>query len=290
MKISVVTPSFNQAEFLPATINSVLGQAYPSLEYIIIDGASADRSRDIIASHDNALRYWVSEPDGGQYQAINKGFARATGEIMAWMNSDDMYVPWAFHVVADIFTQMPEVEWLTTAFPLTWDERGWPVGCVYNGGFSREAFYRGENLPGMGWYATRWIQQESTFWRRSLWERTGAKLREDLPLAADFDLWARFFETSDLYAVSVPLGGFRSHGRQKTQLHLDRYLEEAHAVLQRYGRGRSTGLLRQARRLSSRLVPRALGSVAHRLGLVYPRPIIRFDWKDRRWRIDLEHA
>lgn len=290
MKLSVVTPSFNQAEFLPATIQSVVGQGYPDLEYVIVDGGSSDASAAIIERHRNALHYWVSEPDGGQYDALNKGFARTSGDIMAWLNSDDLFTPWAFRVVAEIFEQHPEVEWLTTAFPLTWDERGLPVGCIYNGGFNRDAFYRGENLPGLGWYATRWIQQESTFWRRSLWERSGARLRSDLPLAADFELWARFFESADLYAASVPLGGFRLHQRQKTGRHLDRYLAEAAGVLERYGQPRATGLLRHIRRLSSRVVPRGLWQVGHSLGLVHPRRIIRFDIGTQRWRADVDYA
>ena len=268
----------------------MLGQGYPELEYIIIDGGSTDGSRAIIERYASSLAHWVSEPDTGQYDAVNKGFAAASGEIMAWLNSDDMYLPWTFRIVADVFAQFPEVEWLTSAFPLTWDARGLPTGCVYNGGFNREAFYRGENLPGMGWYATRWIQQESTFWRRSLFDRVGRRVRADLRLAADFELWARFFESADLYAVSVPLGGFRIHGDQKTGQDLDGYRAQAAAVLDHYGRPRAVGIRRHARRLASRAVPRGLWGAAASAGLVYPRRIIRFDTDASRWRIDVDYA
>lgn len=107
-KISIVTPSFNQAEFLERTIASVLSQNYPNIEYIIIDGGSTDGGIEIIRKYEKHLAYWVSEPDKGQSEAINKGFAKSTGEILAWLCSDDFYLPGALFKVADMFKKHPD--------------------------------------------------------------------------------------------------------------------------------------------------------------------------------------
>ena len=105
-KISIVTPSFNQAEFLEQTICSVLNQNYPNLEYIIIDGGSTDGSVEIIKKYADKFTYWVSEKDNGQYDAINKGFSHTTGDIMGWINSSDIYYPWTLSMIAEIFEKI----------------------------------------------------------------------------------------------------------------------------------------------------------------------------------------
>jgi hypothetical protein len=214
-RISLVTPSYNQAEYLEDALRSVLDQNYPSLEYLAIDGGSEDGSPSIIEQHEEALAYWQSEPDQGMYDAINQGFARSTGEIMGWLNSDDLHFPWTLHVVGSIFHHFPSVDWITT-LRRAWGDRTGVVGVNSMKGFAREAFRQGRYG---GWknplLKYGYIQQESTFWRRSLWDAC-----EGLSLtcgdAADFDLWCQFYKRSELYGLNVPLGIFRRHPDQKT--------------------------------------------------------------------------
>ncbi len=227
-RISIVTPSLNQGKFLEASIYSVLSQGYPNLEYIIIDGGSTDNSVEIIKKYQDHIHYWCNEPDDGHYAAINKGFNNATGDIFAWINSDDLYCPWALRTVAHVFTQLQHVQWLSTLSPLCWDAHGFIAHTKHLAGFSKEAFLDGCYLPKWS-KRIGWIQQESTFWRRELWEEAGG-LREEIKLAADFDLWARFYNLSELHGIKTPLGGFRWHSDQRS-LDISGYFEEAEASL-----------------------------------------------------------
>jgi glycosyltransferase involved in cell wall biosynthesis len=229
-KISIITPSYNQGQFLEATIQSVLSQNYPNLEYIIIDGGSTDGSVEIIQKYADHLKFWCSEPDGGQYDAINRGFSHATGEIMAWLNSDDMYFPWAFRTVASIMSALPEVEWLTNSNCGIWDWEGFCGDISKIPGYSREAFLDGRYLVSDR-NAINWIQQESTFWKRGLWERIGGYISTEFKLASDFDLWSRFYAHADLYGTSSLLGGFRSQNTQRSR-QIEEYISEAQKSLE----------------------------------------------------------
>jgi glycosyltransferase involved in cell wall biosynthesis len=221
--ISLVTPNYNGAAYLRVAIDSVLQQDYPSLEYVIADGASNDGSRLLIEQYRDRVSAIISEPDNGHADALNKGFALTSGDIMGWINSDDALHPGCLSQVARIFASFPEVEWITGR-PSTMNLRGELeyVGPVRP--WSRLRFLAGDHL---------WIQQESTFWRRSLWEKAGGRLDTSYDVANDFELWARFFRHADLYTVDRMLGCFRVRPGQRSVEAAARYKREVNEVLDR---------------------------------------------------------
>ena len=217
-KISIVTPNFNGETYLEQTIHSVLSQNYPNLEFIIIDGGSTDGSLEIIKKYESQLFYWVSEPDKGLYDAVQKGFDQSTGEIMAWINSDDLYHSKAFFTVAEIFGKFSKVNWLQ-GIPSTFDEMGRTVAVSGIKRWSKLDYYLGD---------FQWIQQESVFWRRPLWVKAGSKLATELKYAGDLELWLRFFRYEKLYVTRALLGGFRQRAKGQLSMDfLDQYMEEA---------------------------------------------------------------
>jgi glycosyltransferase involved in cell wall biosynthesis len=290
LSLSIVTPSYNQGRFLEETIQSVLGQGYPNLQYVIMDGGSKDDSAEIIRRYADKLTYWCSEKDQGHYDAINKGFSRTNGEIMAWINSDDKYAPWAFSVVADIFSKFPQIEWLTTAYPMHWDKLGKPISCFFSEGYNRKAFLGGANLPGRSWHVGPWVQQETTFWRRSLWERAGGAL-DNSSVAGDFELWTRFFKFAELHTVATPLGGFRMHGDQISVNKKREYFESSERFLAMHG-GRPFSLPRRILRSALHLafggrslhrLPLPLGRVLTAMGMAFSAPQCR--WVEDEWKV-----
>jgi FkbM family methyltransferase len=204
-RISIVTPSFNQAAFIERTILSVLNQGYPNLEYVVQDGASRDGTVEILKRHASQLAAWDSSPDSGQTQAINRGFAKTGGDIMAWLNSDDILFPGALDYIADFFMDNPQVD-VVYGHRILIDTRDRQIGRWILPAHDDEVLSWADFVP-----------QETLFWRRSIWERAGGQVDESFRFAMDWDLLVRFRDAEARFAV-LPrfVGGFRIHPHQKT--------------------------------------------------------------------------
>lgn len=198
-RLSIITPSYNQGRFLEETIRSVLLQGYPNLEYIIIDGGSRDNSVEIIRKYQDLLSYWVSEKDGGQAHAVNKGLERATGDIVGWINSDDVYASRAFLVAMSHFAKSPELG-LIYGWRILLDEDSGVSGWAPNQPFDPEV--TGYN-----------ICSETAFWRR---KPDDPRLREDLKFAMDLDFFVRLFHSRRSLHCDTFLGGFRCYRANKS--------------------------------------------------------------------------
>ena len=210
-RITVVTPSFNQGQFLEETIRSVLLQGFCDLEYIIIDGGSADDSVEIIRKYEPWLRYWVSEKDAGQAQAINKGLKRSSGELLAWLNSDDCYLQGALHAVATRWLQEPEVDLLHGRCRLV-GQQGETVGEL-SGSITR--FEEIIDLWDI-WWAKRNFVQPEVFWTNRVKRKIGL-LEESLHWVMDYEYWLRVLRAGGKVAfVDAQLASFRLHPDQKS--------------------------------------------------------------------------
>lgn len=221
-KITIITPSFNQSQYLEETILSVIGQGYPNLEYIIIDGGSTDGSVDIIKKYADKLSYWISEPDKGMYDALQKGFAKSTGDIMGWANSDDILHKNSLYLVAELL-QLPGINWIQ-ALTTVIDEKDRIVQAINFGSWSRLRHYTDDIC----------IQQDATFWNRFLWDKAGGYISSEYRLAGDFELWNRFFKHEQLYTPSCLVASFRIRKTgQLSLMNIDEYWKEARLALEK---------------------------------------------------------
>lgn len=220
--VSIVTPSFNQAAFLPEAMGSVFAQTYQPIEYIVIDGGSTDSSPELIRAQASRLAYWVSEPDAGQTEAINKGFAHAKGHYFLWLNADDRLLPNAVAEAVEILESRPD------------------VGLVYG-----DADYIGLDGRVLGRFPARQtdyarllsgyvhIPQQATAWRAELWQPLDASLG----FAMDYDLWVRIAKVSRLLYIPRLWGQFRLHADSKTMQNDMRAWHDMLAVQKREGGG-----------------------------------------------------
>ena len=215
-KISIVTPSYNQGEFLEQTICSVLDQQYPNLEYFVVDGGSTDQSVEIIKKYALHLNRWVSEKDNGQSHAINKSFAKATGTIYSWINSDDYYLPGAFEHAAQLYAESPQaVAWL--GHTLYIDREGQKIKTEKPWGLEKSAL--------SCWGVEGMIPQPGSFFSASAYHTIGG-LREDLHYAMDVDFWIKLSTQGDFHTSNNTLAAFRVYTETKTKANnLDSFAE-----------------------------------------------------------------
>lgn len=204
MLVSIITPSYNQARYLEETMRSVLEQDYPHIEYIVVDGGSTDGSREIIQKYADRLAWWVSEKDRGQTDAINKGFARARGEVLAWLNSDDTYQPGAIREAVEFLRQNPQVG-LVYGDANYIDEHGRVIGRFPAAQTDYRRLRQG--------YVH--IPQQSAFFRADLWRKVGP-LDDSFYFAMDYDLWVRLAREAPIVYLPRVWANFRLHSDAKT--------------------------------------------------------------------------
>ena len=273
-KISIIIPSYNQGQYLEETLCSVLGQQYPKVEILVIDGGSSDNSLEIIKKYESSLTYWHSRQDAGQTDAINQGMRLSSGDIMCWLNSDDVYLPCALDKVIACFGDVSQPK-LVYGGCLRFRE-----GTNYTYGRLPEPFHA-ERLT---YY--NYIDQSSAFWTRALWEQIG-ELDETYHYVMDWDWWIRASKHCQFSTVNRHLSIFRLHKTHKSHAGglqrraeivrlVNTYAQKEWKAVFRDVYGKEDGLRKNIERLS-------------RFGL-YPFRYIfspRLWWKHRRYRIDM---
>lgn len=237
--ISIVTPSYNQAQFLEDTLDSVLGQNFSPLEYIVMDGGSRDGSPDLIRRRQEQLAYWQSQKDGGQGNAINAGFSRATGDLLGWLNSDDIYLPGTLaHVAALLDPARPQI---LCGNCVTMDPEG------------HRASYSGvpEKLRQHDLTLWDYVIQPSTFWTRAAWQKVGP-LDETLHFAFDWDWFIRAKKAGvEFLGTERPLSIYRIHSGHKSGSSDGRRDQELALIYERHhGPAYATAFLKAVRRRS----------------------------------------
>ena len=262
--ISLVTPSYQQGGFLERTIRSVLDQGYGNLEYIVQDGGSSDQSVSVIERYADRIARWESRQDNGQAHAINLGLVKSHGDVMGWLNSDDVLLPNALTFVGDYFARHPSVD-VIYGNRLLIDEHDSEIGRWVLPKHSKDALSWADFVP-----------QETMFWRRDIWDRAGGQIDETFQFAIDWDLLIRFREAGARF-VHIPrfLGGFRVHEEQKTAAAIDDTgYEEMERIRARvHGEPPTPEQIRSALRpyLARHMVAHLTHSVGYRIRALFTR-------------------
>jgi glycosyltransferase involved in cell wall biosynthesis len=226
---SIVTPSFNHGDYLPAALQSVLDQDYPHIEYFVADGGSTDNSPAILREFSSRPAYasrlrWISRPDRGQADAINSGFAATTGPILGWLNSDDTYAPGAFAAVAEIFSRRPEIGVVYGDAQFI-DAAGNPIGpCRHIEPFNAHRLL----------HYSDFLVQPAAFFRREIFDKVG-RLDPTLHWAMDYDLWLKFAKATQFTYLPKLLANYRWLGASKTASGGPERLNEVESVARRHG-------------------------------------------------------
>jgi glycosyltransferase involved in cell wall biosynthesis len=278
-KITLVTAVYNGEEYLEATIRSVVEQGYPNLEYIVVDDGSTDGTVEIIRKYEGQVSCWFSQTNQGLFAALNAGFARSTGEIMGWLNSSDLLQVNGLFTVGSIFRALRDVEWITGR-PTKISATGMTIDVLPVPRWSQGRFLAGAN---------KYIQQESTFWRRSLWERAGGRLSTAYRAEGDFELWVRLFRHAQLYSVNALIGGYRLHDHALSSSNMERYNRNCDEIAAREAEN-----LRGSRRAAVkafRWITEAVKPIPKVRGLWYRAAIKNLYWmRGRDWPAVIEYG
>ena len=221
-KISLIVHCFNREGYIKETLDSILSQGYPNLELIVIDDGSTDKSWEIICSYGNAITY-KEQLTGNRTSpifALNTGFKKATGEVLMWLNTKNILLHKSLFIVGEVFNELPEVQWLTGLGCMI-DDRGLPLRVL--------SLYRNK----YDYMAGKWevIQQESSCWRKSLWDKTGAQMDPAYEWAFDIALWVKFFKVAPLHQINTIFGAYRETAKSQSVQNRDVFLSHVHNAL-----------------------------------------------------------